>query len=163
MGALRLDPDTFEDVEHDPGAIWQALIVTLVSSAATGIGATGGASVALLPGTVVTLVGWLISSSLIYAVGTRLFPEPQTEASIGQVLRTTGFAAAPGLFGWVGLAGMAGPWLLFAVTLWMLAALLVAVRQALDFTSLWRAVGVVAIGWAAYLTLVILAATLARS
>lgn len=163
VGALRLDPETYEDVEHDPGALWQALAVTLLSSLAIGVGATGIGAVATLgAGTVVTLAGWLLSSSLIFVIGTRLLPEPQTEASVGQVMRTTGFAAAPGLFGLVGLAGPAGPWLLFGVTLWTLAALLVAVRQALDFTSLWRALGVVAIGWVAYLTLVGLAAAFAR-
>jgi hypothetical protein len=71
-------------------------------------------------------------------------------------MRTTGFAAAPGFFGLVGLLPFIGPLLTLAVSVWMLAAMVVAVRQALDFTSVWRSLGVVFFGWTAYLLVLIL-------
>lgn len=164
IGALRLNADTFEDVEHDSSALGQAVLVTSLASLATGVGAVGlprtGAS--LLTGALFALAAWLVWASIIFIVGTKLLPQPQTEASLGQLLRTTGFAAAPGLFGVVGLVAGVGPLLQFVVTLWMLAAMLIAVRQALDYTSVWRALAVVALGYVPYLGLVLLAASLAR-
>jgi hypothetical protein len=164
-GALRLKPETFEEVEHDRGALGQALVVVTLGSLATGIGAIGvpRTGTALLTGVVFTLTGWLVWAAIIYLVGTRLLAQPQTQSDIGELLRTTGFAAAPGLFGIVGIIGVLGAFLQFLITLWMLAAMLIAVRQALDFTSVWRAVGVVALGYIPYLALVFLAAALART
>jgi len=165
VGALRLDPDSFEDVEHDGTAFGQALVVVLASSFANGLGAVGvpEATASLVTSTMFALAGWIIWSSIIFIVGSKLLPEPQTEASVGELLRTTGFAAAPGLFGVVGLVSGIGPALHFLVTVWMFVAMLIAVRQALDFGSVWRALGVVAIGYVPYLALVMVAATLARS
>ena len=40
-----------------------------------------------------------------------------------------------------------GPLVLLLVSLWMLVAMIIAVRQALDYQSTWRAVGVCVIGW----------------
>ena len=40
--------------------------------------------------------------------------------------------------------------LVFSVAgIWMLVAMVIAVRQALDYRSTWRAIGVCAIGWLA--------------
>ena len=157
-GALRLDPAVYEDVEHDPSALPQALVVVVFSSVATGIGSVHPQAAALVvPGTLFALAGWVAWSSLIYLIGTRLVPQVQTEADIGQLMRTTGFASAPGLLGLIGLAPGVGWLLMLAVSVWMAAAMLIAVRQALDFTSVWRALGVVVIGWLAYLSLLLLA------
>jgi hypothetical protein len=84
---------------------------------------------------------------LTYYIGTRLLPEPRTRADYGQLLRTIGFASAPGLIRVVGIIPGLGA-IVFAVAgVWMLIAMVIAVRQALDYTSTWRAVGVCAIGW----------------
>jgi hypothetical protein len=160
-GALTLSADTYEDVEHHKDALPQALALVVLSSIATGMGSVQPESAAaFLPGTLFALVGWVVWSSVVYVIGTRLLPQPQTEADVGQLMRTTGFASAPGLFGIAGLVPVVGPVLLFAVSVWMAAAMLMAVRQALDFTSIWRALGVVVIGWVAYLAILLLARTL---
>ncbi len=113
-----------------------------------GIGSfpTGGTT-GLVGGTLGALLGWYVWAFLTYYIGTRLLPEPQTEADHGQLLRTIGFASAPGLIRVLGIIpGLAT--IVFAVAgVWMLIAMVIAVRQALDYTSTWRAVGVCAIGW----------------
>jgi hypothetical protein len=155
-----LHPDTYEDVEHDPRALPQALLVVVLSSVATGIGTAHSAVAAdLALGTLFALGGWIAWSALVCVIGTRLLPQPQTEADVGQLMRTTGFASAPGLLGIGGLAPAVGPSLVVAVSIWMAMAMLMAVRQALDFTSLWRALAVVAVGWAAYIGVLLAART----
>jgi hypothetical protein len=160
-GAIGLDSRAYEDVEHDRQALPQALIVVVLSSIATGIGSVYPEGVRfVVPGTLFALAGLVAWSSLIYLIGTRLVPQAQTEADIGQLMRTTGFASAPGLLGVAGIVPGVGWILMLVVSVWMAAAMLVAVRQALDFTSVWRAVGVVVIGWLAYLAILVLARVL---
>jgi len=151
IGAISLDPPVYEEVEADPTATGQALTVVLVSSLATGIGARGFADItaqSILFFTTLALVGWAAWALLTFEIGYRLMPTPQTRADVGQLLRTTGFAATPGLFRIFGVMPGA-TWPVFAATsVWMLAAMVVAVRQALDYTSTARAIAVCVFGWA---------------
>jgi hypothetical protein len=149
VGAAALDRAIYEDVEADRGATGQAFVVVLVSSIAAGLGLSGwnGAWVNLAFFSMVALLGWAAWALLTYAIGAHLLPEPQTRADVGELLRTIGFATTPGLLRVLGIiAPIAMP--VFAVTaVWMLIAMIVAVRQALDYTSTARAVAVCFIGW----------------
>lgn len=150
LRAAKLDSLLYEDVEHDPGATGQAMAVVLISSVCAGLGSPiGGGLGAVTTSAIAALLGWLFWSGLIYLIGTRLLPEPQTEADYGQLLRTIGFASSPGvlrLFGFIPVLG----WLVSLVAgVWMLAATVIAVRQALDYTSTARAIVVCVIGWIA--------------
>lgn len=150
LGAMRLNVSTYEEIEADRRATGQALLVVALSSVAGGLGATGitgGGPSGLIFGTLAALVGWLAWATLIYIVGARLYPEPQTRADVGELLRTIGFASAPGLFRVAGLVpGLDWP-IYVATSVWMLAAMVIAVRQALDFTTTTRALAVCAGGW----------------
>ena len=101
----------------------------------------------LLSLALISLVAWLVWAYLTYFIGTRLLPEPQTRSDLGELLRTIGFSSSPGLIRFLGIV----PGLSFIVYtvagIWMLIAMVVAIRQALDYTSTWRAVGVCLIGW----------------
>ena len=150
IGAARLNVATYEEVEADTTATTQAMGVVILSSLAAGVGSVGlgaGGIGSIVVGTIVSLVGWVVWAFVTYVIGTRVLPEPQTEADIGQLLRTLGFAQAPGLARvFVGLPGI-GSLMLLVTSLWMLIAMVIAVRQALDYRSTWRAVGVCVIGW----------------
>jgi hypothetical protein len=147
IGAATLDVPIYEEVEADRSAIGQAMGVVVLSSIASGIGAAGRGGPGIVTGLAAGLVAWFIWAGITYLVGTKLLPSAQTQADWGQLLRTTGFAASPGIlriFGFVPLLG----WLVLAITsVWMLACMIVAVRQALDYTSTLRAIGVCLIGW----------------
>ncbi len=148
LRAAKLDVQLYEEVEHDKGALRQATTVVVLSAVAAGIGSLGiGGLAGLVSGTLAALFGWYIWAFLTYFIGTRLLPEPQTRADYGELLRTLGFASAPGLIRVVGIVPGLGQ-IVFAVAgVWMLVAMVIAVRQALDYTNTWRAVGVCAIGW----------------
>lgn len=155
IGAARLDAGTYEEVEHDSEAMGQAVGVVLLSSVAAGIGSIlyMDLATALVVGTIAALLGWLIWAFLTWFIGTKLLPEEQTEADMGQLLRTIGFAASPGILRVFGIVPGVGGLLVLAFDIWMLAAMVVAVRQALDYTSTWRAIGVCAIGFVVLLVL----------
>jgi len=151
LRAARLDATLYEEVEADHSALWQATGVVVLSSLAAGIGDRGSSvSGGLVLTTLATLLGWYIWAYLIYFVGTRLLPGLRTEADWGQLLRTIGFASAPGVFRVAGVVLPGPPWtglLFLIVAVWMLMAMVIAVRQALDYESTARAIGVCVIGW----------------
>ena len=146
--AAKLDVDLYEEVEADQGALRQAMLVVILSSVAAGIGSFGqGGLGGVLITTIVALFGWYIWAYLTYFIGTRLLPEPQTKADHGELLRTIGFSSAPGLIRVLGIIPGLTEIVFFVASVWMLVAMVIAVRQALDYESTWRAVGVCAIGW----------------
>lgn len=149
LGASRLDAGTYEEVEHDSSAMGQAVGVVVLSSVAAGIGSITytGVTTGLIVGTIAALVGWVLWAFLTWIIGTKLLPEANTEADMGQLMRTIGFATAPGILRVLGIIPGVGGLIVLACNIWMLAATVVAVRQALDYTSTWRAVGVCVIGW----------------
>ncbi|MBN1824992.1 MAG: YIP1 family protein [Candidatus Eisenbacteria bacterium] len=146
--AARLDATLFEEVEADEESLGQAIAAVLLFGLAGGVGTLSLAGLrGLFAGAVLALAGWFLWANLVYWIGTRLLPERQTDADLGQLLRTIGFSSAPGIL----LAlGVIPPirFVVYAVgLLWMLAAMVVAVRQALDYTSTRRALEVCLIGW----------------
>jgi hypothetical protein len=151
VGAAALDAAIYEDVEADRAATGQAMIVVLLSSLAAGIGNGGVEGITFARVVVfgaVALLSWMAWALITYQVGARILPGPDTRADVGELLRTLGFASAPGLIRVFGLMGaIATPAMVIAM-IWMLAAMVVAVRQALDYRSTARAVTVCLLGFA---------------
>ena len=161
LGAARLNTAIYEEVENDAGATGQAAGVVVLASVAAGIGAVVHGGVGGLVANIVGgLVGWVIWSYLTWSIGTKWLPEPQTNANPGQLLRTIGFAFAPGILNVLGIVPFLGGLVRLVVAVWMLVAGVIAVRQALDYTSTGRAVGVVAIGWVIQIVILFVLLTL---
>ena len=146
--ASKLDARLYEEVETDRGAMGQATGVVVLSSVAAGIGSVGkGGLLGILLGAVFALIGWYVWAYLTYLIGTKVLPEPETKADPGELLRTIGFSSSPGLIRVLGIIpGLAGIVFLGA-SVWMLVAMVIAVREALDYKSTLRAIGVCVIGW----------------
>ena len=149
LGTMRLDAATYEGIEADPRAINQAVLVVVAFAVAAGVGMTwpSPAPSALAIAIAASLTGWFSWAALVYYLGVHVFPGPDTRGDIGQLARTIGFSAAPGVF--LVLLGLpvSRPIVFLTISLWMLASMVVAVRQALDFTQTTRAIGVCAAGW----------------
>jgi len=149
--AIKLDPQLYEEVEADQSALPQAIGLVILSSLASGIATISrGFDASILGGTLGALIGWFVWSYIIYFVGTRLLPESQTKADYGQLLRTIGFASAPGLIAILGIIPFLFTISLLVAGIWMLVATVIAVRQALDYQNIGRAIIVSLIGWIIY-------------
>ncbi len=149
FGAARLDVHTYEEVEADSSATLQAVWVVVLVSVASGVGllGTGGGIGGLIVGVVLGVGQWAVWAFITYWVGTRYLPTPETRATWGQLARTTGFAQSPGVLKVLGFIPVIGLAVFFLVSVWQFFAMVIAVRQALDYESTWRALGVVAIGF----------------
>jgi hypothetical protein len=146
--AAKLDPTLYAEVEKDPEGLKDAMGVVVISSLAAGIGSVSfGGPIGLVFGAVAALVGWFIWSVLSHLIGTQILAEPQTRATLTDVMKVTGFAAAPGVIQIFGFIPLLGGLVNLVANLWMLAAFVVAIRTVLDYTSTGRALGVCVIGW----------------
>ena len=155
--AAKLDVDFYEKVEADKGFLGPAMAVVVLSSIAAGIGSIGQAGAAgILTGTIAALIGWFIWAYLTYFIGTRFLAEPQTKADYGELLRTIGFSSSPGLIRILGIIPGLNVIVNLVAGIWMLVAMVVAVRQALDYKSTGRAVGVCIIGWIVQMVILVL-------
>ena len=146
--AAKLDVNLYEEVEADKGAMGQAMGVVVLSSIAAGIGSIGTIGVkGIIIGAITALIAWYVWAYMTYFIGAKILPEPQTKADHGELLRTIGFSSSPGLIRVLAIIpGVSG--IIFAIaSIWMLIAMVIAVRQALDYQSTLRAVGVCIIGW----------------
>jgi hypothetical protein len=147
-GVLVLDVKTFEEIEADRSANAQALLVVIAASVAAGLGAgVRLGAVGLLRETFGALIGWVMWAGVTWIIGSKLLPEPQTRTDMGELLRVIGYAYAPNLFGFFAFIPVLGVVVSTFVAFWLLAATIIAVRQALDYVSTLRAAAVVLIGW----------------
>lgn len=161
--AAKLDANLYEEVEADSGALGQAVLVVILSSIAGGIGSISVVGFkGLISGIIVALIAWLAWAAVTYFIGTKILPQPQTNADLGQLLRTIGFSSSPGIIRIVGIIPFLYNIAHLVASIWMFVAMVIAVRQALDYDSTWRAVGVCLLGWAVYLVIVLVFASLYR-
>jgi len=144
--ACKLDVKLYEEVEADKSATYQAAGVVALSMIALGVGTffTYGSFNVVIP-ILAALAGWFVTSLLIYFVGAKLFPEENTQSNLGELLRTIGFSYSPGLIRVFGFTQDLLVFTFYGSGIWSLIAMVIAVRQALDYKSTWRAVGVVVI------------------
>ena len=145
--ACKLDVSLYEEVEADKTATFQAALVVVLSSLAAGVGALSLGASNFLMAPILSFVSWYVWAYLIYFIGAKLFPEPNTKADHGELLRTIGFSSAPGLIRVFGFTPDLMSITFIGGGVWMLVAMVIAVRQALDYESTWRTIGVVVIGF----------------
>ena len=150
--ACRLNVHLFEEVEADTSATKQALLVVVIVALATGIGSLSTTGISGLPvGIVIGIGGWAFWAWLVYFIGAKLIPSDSTHADWGQLARTLGFAQSPGILRALGAIPGIGIIIFSVASIWMLVAMVVAVRQALDYTSTMRAIAVVLLGFIPYM------------
>jgi hypothetical protein len=148
IGAMTLQVATYEEVEADAGATGQAALIVVGASVSSAISwMLWGGLTSLITGTIFALIGWVVGATVVWAVGTKLLPGPKTQADIGQVMRTVGFAQSPGLLSFIAIIPIVGVLISLILTVWMIVAWVIAIRQALDYDDTLRAVIVGVIAW----------------
>ena len=131
-GAALLDVPTYEEVEHDQDATGQAAIVVGLSAIASAIGAYSLGPRIMIVSVCMAFVGWLIWAGVTYLIGTRVF---NGTATWGELLRTLGFAQAPGVLLVLGIIPVLGVLVSWIVAIWTIVTGVVAIRQALDLDT----------------------------
>lgn len=145
LGAAQLKTATYEEVEHDQGAMVQALLVVIIVTIATIVGQLLGSTDdvdavrALGIGIVRGVAGWALWALVIWIIGGAILKTEHTEANWGQIARGTGFAQTPGILNVLVFISAISLLIGLVTFVWTFVATLIAVRQTLDYTSTWRA------------------------
>ena len=153
LGAARLDAGTYEEVEKDGRATIQALIVVIVVTVASVVGELLGGGEdfdvvnALALGIIRGVVSWAVWALITWIVGVTILKTEETEADWGQLARCTGFAQTPGLLHVFSFVPAVGGLISLVAFVWTFAAMVVGVRQSLDYTSTLRAFAVILIAF----------------
>jgi hypothetical protein len=142
-GAAMLDINTYEEVEADHTATVQAAAVVAIAAIAHGIGGWSTGTQGIVSLVLATLFGWIVWSGVTYLIGDKIFGGT---ATWGELLRTLGFAQAPGVLGIFAILPLAGGAIRWAVAIWVLMAGIIAIRQALDFSTA-KAILTAILGW----------------
>ena len=145
--SIKIDPEVFDEVQKDKNATLAAAIVVVLSSLAAGIGAAHLGIVNLFLAPLLSLGTWFVWAYIIYFVGVKLFPDLKTKTSHLSLLRSIGFSSAPGMIRILGFNENLMTVTFIGSAFWMLASMVVAVKQTLNYKSLWKALGVVIIAW----------------
>lgn len=155
IGAVRLDAATYEEVEHDSSATWQAVAVVAVVSILSGIGSTRDGTGGLVGGVIAAIVFWAIYALFVYLVGVYILRSPETSATFEQVLRPLGFSYAPSALAVLGLVPGVGGLIVLIASIWSLVASIVAIRQSLE-VSTGRAVAIAIVAFLAMVVVLVL-------
>lgn len=149
LGAAKLDVHTYEEVEADEGATSQAALVVGIVAIASGIGGAQQGAAGIFGGLIAAFLGWLLWSGVTYLIGDKLMGGT---ATWGELLRTIGFAQSPGVLYLLGVVPVVGGLIRIGVAVWLLVAGIVAIRQALDFST-GKAIVTALLGWLAMVLL----------
>jgi len=141
-----LDVDTFETVEHDTGATLQAAAVVVLASVAGAIGSWNLGLGSALSAAVASLLSWGVWAGVTYLIGDKLLGGT---ATWGELLRTIGFAYSPAVLLVLAILPLVGWAISVVVAIWVLIAVVIAIRQALDFST-GKAVLTAVLGWLPY-------------
>ena len=157
--SVKIDPEVFNEVQKDKNATLSAAIVVILSSTAAGIGAVSLGVGNFIVAPIFSLISWFVWAYIVYFVGVKLFPDPKTKTTQFALLRAIGFSSAPGIIRIFGFNEDLMTVTFIGSAFWMLACMIVAVRETLNYKSLWKALGVVIISWfmQAFILLAILA------
>lgn len=145
LGSIRLDAEVFEEVEHDPDALAQAAGVVALAGLAQGLAALPEQGVgSVFAGLIASFSMWILATAIVWAVGVKIF---EHTSDFAELMRTLGFAWAPQLILVLAILpfGPLRALLWIAVSVLVLAAFVIAARQALD-VSTGRAVLICALG-----------------
>lgn len=132
IGASMLSVDTFEEVEADRDATTQAALVVVMVALCQAVGSWTLGPFAAVGAAIVAFGSWLVWAGITYVVGDKVF---KGEATWGELLRTLGFAQAPGVLFIIGVIPFFGGIVRLVVSLWIIVASFIAIRQALDISN----------------------------
>ena len=151
IGAAMLRASTYEEIEADNSALPQAIgvviLVTLcgiigdiIAGATSGGVDPVGVLGAVLNGGLFGLLRWALWVTLILLVGGKMLKTESTNTNWAELGRVVGFAYVPGVLILLsflpGIGDLMGP----IASIWTLVAVVIAIRHALDFEGIGRAI-----------------------
>ena len=142
--SIKLDKSLYTDSRNfGEASIYFAGLIMILDGVAGAVAANTVIKTAIGLSGLTAILTWFIWAILIYVLGVKIFPDKQTKVSFKKVLTAVGFAHAPGLLRvFAGTPELMIP-IIFITQFWIFAALIISIRQILNFKSNLKSFGIV--------------------
>ena len=140
--SLYKDPKTFGDA-----SLYYAGLIIILDGIAGAFAVSSIYKTNIFLTGVTAVLSWLVWAILIFVIGIKIFPDPGTESNFKKVLVTVGLAHAPGLLRFFAVIPDLVIPIVFFTQFWIFAALVIGIREVLNFKSNFKSFGVVLIAF----------------
>ena len=140
--SLYKDPNTFGDL-----SLYYAGLNMVLDGVAGAIALGTLYKTNIIFSGVTALLSWLVWGALIYVIGIKLFPDPDTNTNFRKIMITVGLAHAPGLFRFFVFEPSLVVPIVFLTQFWIFASLIIGIRETLNFKSNFKSAGVIIIAF----------------
>ena len=142
--SIKLDKSLYTDSRNFcEASIYFAGIIMILDGVAGAVAANTVIKTAIGMSGLTAILTWFIWAILIYVLGVKIFPDKQTKVSFKKVLTAVGFAHAPGLLRFFAVTPELMIPIIFITQFWIFAALIISIRQILNFKSNLKSFGIV--------------------
>jgi len=127
----KLDLPLYREIARDANATKEAAVVVAVVALASGIGALSDSFGSVVVAVLGAFIGWVVFAGMTYFFGKNIFGSPSTQVDVESLLRTQGYAQAPGVLAFFGFIPVLG-WIAALVGgIWGIVTAVVAIRETL--------------------------------
>ena len=142
--SLKLDKTLYKENKYfGEAGIYFAGLIMILDGVAGAVAANTVIKTAIGMSGLTAILTWFIWAILIYVLGVKIFPDKQTKVSFKKVLTAVGFAHAPGLLRFFAVTPELMIPIIFITQFWIFAALIISIRQILNFKSNLKSFGIV--------------------
>ncbi len=142
--SIKLDKSLYTDSGNfGEASIYFAGLIMILDGVAGAVAANTVIKTAIGMSGLTAILTWFIWAILIYVLGVKIFPDKQTKVSFKKVLTAVGFAHAPGLLRFFAVTPELMIPIIFITQFWIFAALIISIRQILNFKSNLKSFGIV--------------------
>ncbi|MDQ3657664.1 MAG: YIP1 family protein [Chloroflexota bacterium] len=127
----KLDLPVYREIARDRAATREAAVVVAVVALASGIGALNDSFGQVIIAVFGAFIGWVVFAAMTYFFGKNVFGSPNTHVDVESLLRTQGYAQAPGVLAFFGFIPVLG-WIAGLIGgIWAIITAVVAIRETL--------------------------------
>ena len=142
--SIKLDKSLYTDSRNfGEASIYFAGLIMILDGVAGAVAANTVIKTAIGLSGLTAILTWFIWAILIYVLGVKIFPDKQTKVSFKKVLTVVGFAHAPGLLRFFAVTPELMIPIIFITQFWIFAALIISIRQILNFKSNLKSFGII--------------------
>ena len=142
--SIKLDKSLYTDSRNfGEASIYFAGLIMILDGVAGAVAANTVIKTAIGMSGLTAILTWFIWAILIYVLGVKIFPDKQTNVSCKKVLTPVGFAHAPGLLRFFAVTPELMIPIIFITQFWIFAALIISIRQILNFKSNLKSFGII--------------------
>ena len=142
--SLKLDKSLYKENKYfGEAAIYFSGLIIILDGVAGAVAANSIVKTSIGISGLTAIFTWFIWSILIFVIGVKIFPDKENKIPFKKVLISVGYAHAPGLIRFFGVAPEFAIPVIFLTQFWIFASLIISTKQILSLKSNFKSFGIV--------------------